>query len=67
MDHDESKRQFEHLMLREAEHAQETAVELTSLIKVLPEQSRHLAEAQVKASHAHTREFRELMQKVKES
>ena len=67
MDHDESKRKFEHLMLREADHAQETAVELAGLIKALPEQSRHLAGAQVKTCHAHAREFRDLMQKVKES
>jgi hypothetical protein len=67
MDHNESKRKFEHLMGREADHAQETAIELGSLIHALPEKSRQLAELQVKTSHTHAREFRELMRKVTES
>jgi hypothetical protein len=67
MDHNESNRKFEHLMGREADHAQETAVELGALIAVLPEKSRHLAELQVKTSHQHAREFRELIVKIKES
>jgi len=36
MDHNESIRKFEHLMGREADHAQETAIELKTLISVLP-------------------------------
>jgi hypothetical protein len=66
MDHNEAMRKFEHLMGRESDHAQETAVELATLIPVLPEKSRQLAEIQVKDSHTNAREFRELAQKVKE-
>jgi hypothetical protein len=32
MDHNESVRKFEHLMLREADHAHEVAIELEALI-----------------------------------
>jgi hypothetical protein len=68
MDHNESVRKFEHLMLKEADHAHEAAIELEALIPLLPtENSRRLAHLQVKASHKHAREFRELAQKVKES
>ena len=67
MDHNESIRKFEHLMGREADHAQETAIELGTLISVLPERSRQLAERQVKMSHQHAREFRELIVKINES
>jgi hypothetical protein len=67
MDHNESIREFEHLMSREADYAQETAIELGTLISALPEKSRHLAELQVKTSHQHAREFRGLIVKIKES
>ena len=53
MDHNEVLRKFEHLMIREAEHAQETATELEALVSLLPgEKSRQLAQLQVKASHS---------------
>jgi len=68
MDHNESLRKFEHLMLKEADHAHEAAIELEALITLLPsEKSRQLAQLQVKASHQRAKEFRDLTQKVKES
>jgi hypothetical protein len=67
MDHNESIRKFEHLLQREAERAHEVTTELESLIPLLPEKPRQLAELQVKASHKQARDFRELAQKVKES
>jgi hypothetical protein len=68
MDHNESVRKFEHLMIREAERAHETATELEVLVSLLSsEKSRQLAELQIKASHKRAKEFRELAQKVKES
>jgi len=52
MDHNESVRKFEHLMIKEADHAQEAATELEALVSLLPtEKSRQLAQLQVKASH----------------
>ena len=67
MDHNEAARKFEHLMLKEADRAQEAAIELEALVSLLPNQkSRQLAELQVKASHKQARDFRELAQKVKE-
>ena len=44
MDHNESKQKFERWMGREADHAQETAIELGPLIYALPEKSRQLAD-----------------------
>ena len=68
MDHNEAVRKFEHLMLREADRAHETATELETLVPLLPsEKSRQLAHLQVKASYKQAKEFRELAQKVKES
>jgi hypothetical protein len=68
MDHNEVVRKFEHLMLREADRAHETATELEALVSLLPsEKSRQLAHLQVKASYKQAKEFRELAQKVKES
>jgi hypothetical protein len=68
MDHNESVRKFEHLMIKEADHAHEAATELEALVSLLPsERSRQLAQLQVKASHKQAKEFRELAQKVKES
>jgi hypothetical protein len=67
MDHNEALRKFEHLMLKEAQHAQEAATELEALVSLLPNgKSRQLAEVQVKASHKQAKDFRELAQKVKE-
>jgi hypothetical protein len=67
MDHHEAVRKFEHLMLREADHAREVATELESLAPVLTtENSRELAQLQIKASHKLSKEFRELAGKVRE-
>jgi hypothetical protein len=68
MDHNESIRKFEHLMVREADHAHEAAIELEALVLLLPgEKSRQLAQLQVKASRQQAKELRELAQKVKEN
>lgn len=68
MDHNEAVRKFEHLMLREADHAHEVATELEALVSLLPsEKSRQLAQLQVKARRKQSKEFRDLAQKVKES
>ena len=67
MDHNEAVRKFEHLMIREADHAREVATELEALVAHLSnEKSRQLAQLQVKASHKQSKDFRELAQKVKE-
>jgi hypothetical protein len=68
MDHNEAVRKFEHLMLKQADHAREAAIELEALVTELPSQkSRELAQVQVKASHRQAKEFRDLSQKVHES
>lgn len=68
MDHNEAIRQFEHLMVRQAEHAHTAASELEALVPLLPnEKTRQLAQVQVKASYKQAREFRDLAQKVKEN
>src|ERR1700676_3664872 len=68
MDHNESVRKFEHLMLKQADHAHDAATELEALVSLMPsEKSRQLAQLQVKASHKQAKEFRELAQEVKES
>jgi hypothetical protein len=68
MDHNESVRKFEHLMLKQADHAREAAIELEALVSQMPsEKYRELAQLQVKASHKLAKEFRELAQKVHES
>jgi hypothetical protein len=67
MDHHEAVRKFEHLMLNEADHAREVATELEALVPALTtENSRQLAQVQIKASHKLAKEFRELAEKVKE-
>jgi hypothetical protein len=67
MDHHEAVRKFEHLMLKEADHAQEAVTELEALAPHLPtENSRELAQQQIKAIHKQARDFRDLAQKVKE-
>jgi hypothetical protein len=67
MDHNEATRKFEHLMIREAEHAHDAATELEALVSLLPEKSRQLAQIQAKASHKQAKDFRELEQKVKQN
>jgi hypothetical protein len=68
MDHNEANRKFEHLMVKQAEHAHDTATELEALVSLLPsEKSRQLAQLQIKASHKQAKEFRELAQKIKEN
>jgi hypothetical protein len=67
MDHHEAVRKFEHLMPKEADHAREVATELEALVPILTtENSRQLAQLQIKASHRQAKEFRELSEKVKE-
>jgi hypothetical protein len=67
MDHNEAIRKFEHLMLKDADHAHESAIELEALVPLLPNgKSRELAQSQAKASHKQAKDFRELAQKVKE-
>ncbi len=54
-------------MLKEADHAREVATELEALVPILTtENSRQLAQVQIKASHRQSKEFRELAEKVKE-
>ena len=68
MDHNEAIRKLDHLLIREAGHAQEAAIELEALIPfLLTDKSRQLAQLQVKASHKQAKEFRELAQKAKET
>jgi len=68
MDHNESVRKFEQLMLKQADEAHDVATELKALTLILPsEKSRQLAHLQVKASHKQAKEFRELAVKVKET
>ena len=68
MEHNESVRKFEHLMIKQAEQAHEAATELEALVSLMPsEKSRQLAQLQVKASHKQAKEFRELALKVKEN
>ena len=67
MDHHEAVRKFEHLMLKQADHARELATELEALVPVLTtEKSRQLADVQIKASHKQAKEFRALAEQVKE-
>jgi hypothetical protein len=67
MDHHEAVRKFEHLMLKEADHAREVAIELEALVPILTTpNSRELAQLQIKGSHRLAKEFRELAEKVKE-
>src|SRR5947208_16941754 len=59
MNNNESVRKFEHLMLKQADHAREAAIELEVLVSQMPsEKSRQLAELQVRASHKQAKEFR---------
>jgi hypothetical protein len=65
MDHNESVRKFEHLMLKQADHAHDAATELEALALLMPsEKRRWLAQLQVKASHKLAKEFRELAQQA---
>jgi hypothetical protein len=67
MDHNESLRKFENLLAREANQAHDTALELEALVALLPsENSRQLAQLQVKASHKQAKDFRELARKIRE-
>lgn len=68
MDHNEAIRKLDHLLIKEAGHAQEAAIELEALVPFLvTDKSRQIAQLQVKASHKQAREFRELAQKAKET
>jgi len=67
MDHNEAIREFEHLLIKQAGHAQEAATELEALVPLLrSEKSRELAHLQINANHKLAKEYRELAQKVKE-
>ena len=67
MDHNESIRKLEHLLLNESEHAHEIATELEALGSILPNgHARQVAQEQVKASYKQAKELRELAQRVKE-
>jgi hypothetical protein len=67
MDHNESLRKFEQLMLKQVDHAHHAATELEGLVLLMPsEKSRQLAQLQVKASHKQAKEFREPAQQVRE-
>jgi hypothetical protein len=68
VDHNEAIRKLDHLLIKEAGHAQEAAIELEALVPFLvTDKSRQIAQLQVKASHKQAREFRELAQKAKET
>jgi hypothetical protein len=67
VDHNEAIRRFEHLMVREADRAQEAATELDGLASLLPsDKSRQFARLQAKANHQRANDFRKLAQKVTE-
>jgi len=58
MDHNESVRKFEHLMLKQADHAHDAATELEALVLLMPsEKSRQFAQLQVKASQNKPKSF----------
>jgi ribosomal protein S13 len=66
MDHNETIRKFEKLMIKQAEHAHSTATEIESMVSLLPDQrTRQLAEEQVKEIHKQSKDFRALAQKLK--
>jgi len=68
MDHDEAIRKFEHLMMREADRAQEAAAELHALVSLLPsEKSRQLARLQARVNHERAKEFRERARQARET
>ena len=68
MDHNEAIRKLDHLLIREAGHAQGAAIELEALVPFLvTDKSRQIAQLQVKESHKQAREFRELARKAKET
>jgi hypothetical protein len=68
VDHNEAIRKLDHLLIKEAGHAQEAAIELEALVPFLvTDKSRQIAQLQVKESHKQAREFRELVQKAKET
>ena len=52
MDHNETTRKFERLMIKQAEHAHSAATEIEAMVSLLPDQrTRQLAEEQVKEIH----------------
>ncbi len=67
MDHNESIREFERLLEREAAHAHHFATELEALAASLPgEKSRQLARQEAKARREQSKELQELAKTVKE-
>jgi hypothetical protein len=68
MDHNEAIRSLERLLQKEADHAHEKTIELEALVLLLPNgKARELATLQGKENHKHSKELRELAQKVKEN
>jgi len=68
MDHNETIRKFERLMIKQAEHAHSAATEIEAMVSLLPDpRTRHLAEEQVKEIHKQSKDFRALAQKLKSS
>jgi metal-responsive CopG/Arc/MetJ family transcriptional regulator len=68
MDHNETIRKFERLMIKQAEHAHSAATEIEAMVSLLPdEKTRQLAQEQVKEIHKHSKDFRALAQKLKSS
>jgi hypothetical protein len=68
MKHNEAIRKFDHLLIREAGHAQEAATELEALFPLLAtDESRQLAKLQIKTSYKLAKEFRELADRVKQT
>jgi hypothetical protein len=66
MDHNEAIRNLDHVLIREAEHARETAIELEALVLILrDDEARQLAQLQVKASYKQAKDLRALAQKIK--
>jgi hypothetical protein len=64
MDHNESLRKFERLMLREADHAHQVATELDALVSLLPTEKSRARPVANEGSHKHAKELRELAQKI---
>jgi hypothetical protein len=57
VDHNELRRKFEQLMVKEADHSHARATELEGLALLLPEKSRQLAQLQIKASHRQAKDL----------
>ena len=54
MDHNESVRKFEHLMLKQSDHAREAAIELEALVSQMPSQKTREARATASKGESQT-------------